>query len=80
MPARWRKSNPGLSSRVAHHLDFPDYARSVRNAIDRMRLRQASRLFAERDRELTRDDLTTLTASDIRNSRVFGADSASNTS
>jgi probable Rubsico expression protein CbbX len=110
------KSNPGMSSRIAHHLDFPDYsrdellqigdkmlagmnyrfapgtretfgaylalrlaqphfanARSVRNALDRMRLRQASRLFAERDRELTRDDLTTLTAADIRASRVFGA-------
>jgi len=110
------QSNPGLSSRIAHHLDFPDYshdellqigdkmlagmnyrfdagaretfseyltrrlaqphfanARSVRNALDRMRLRQASRLFAERDRELTRDDLTTLTAADIRASRVFGA-------
>jgi probable Rubsico expression protein CbbX len=110
------KSNPGMSSRIAHHLDFPDYsrdellqigdkmlagmnyrfapgtretfgeylalrlaqphfanARSVRNALDRMRLRQASRLFAERDRELTREDLTTLTAADIRASRVFGA-------
>ena len=108
------KSNPGMSSRVAHHLDFPDYgqdeltviahkmlgstnyrfsadaepafaeylslrlvqphfanARSVRNALDRARLRQASRLFAERDRELTRDDLTTLTAADIRGSRLF---------
>jgi len=110
------QSNPGLSSRIAHHLDFPDYAhgellqigdrmlagmnyqfapgtretfaeyltrrlaqphfanaRSVRNALDRMRLRQASRLFAERDRELTREDLTTLTAADILASRVFGA-------
>ena len=47
-------------------------ARSVRNALDRARLRQASRLFAERDRVLTRDDLTTLTAADIRASRVFG--------
>ena len=108
------QSNPGLSSRIAHHLDFPDYshdellqigekmleamnyrfgtgcretfgeyvtlrlaqphfanARSVRNALDRMRLRQASRLFAERDRELTREDLTTLEPSDIRASRVF---------
>jgi hypothetical protein len=108
------QSNPGLSSRIAHHIDFPDYAhgellqigdkmlegmnyrfdadardafgqyltlrlaqphfanaRSVRNALDRMRLRQASRLFAERDRALTRDDLTTLTAADIRASRVF---------
>ena len=108
------RSNPGMSSRVAHHLDFPDYghdeltviaqkmlgsanyrfsadaepafaeylslrlvqphfanARSVRNALDRARLRQASRLFAERERELTRDDLTTLTAADIRGSRLF---------
>jgi probable Rubsico expression protein CbbX len=111
------QSNPGLSSRIAHHLDFPDYghgelqqiadrmlramnyrfadgardtfgdylarrialphfanARSVRNALDRMRLRQASRLFAERDRELTEDDLSTLTASDILASRVFAPD------
>jgi probable Rubsico expression protein CbbX len=108
------QSNPGLSSRIAHHLDFPDYAqgelqaiadrmlqtmnyhfgagareafdeylqrrsaqphfanaRSVRNALDRMRLRQASRLFAERDRVLSRDDLTTLAESDVRASRVF---------
>jgi probable Rubsico expression protein CbbX len=113
------QSNPGLSSRIAHHLDFPDYAhgellqigdkmlegmnyrfddaardafgqylslrlaqphfanaRSVRNALDRMRLRQASRLFAERDRALTRDDLTTLTAGDIRASRVFATSSS----
>jgi len=110
------KSNPGLSSRIAHHIDFPDYAsdellqiadrmlagmnyrfdadarvafaeylqrrveqphfanaRSVRNALDRARLRQASRLFAERDRALSRDDLTTLTEADIRASRVFAA-------
>ena len=108
------QSNPGMSSRIAHHLAFPDYsrdellqigqgmltgmnygmtpaaseafadyltlrlaqphfanARSVRNALDRMRLRQASRLFADRDRELTREDLSTLDADDIRSSRVF---------
>ena len=108
------QSNPGMSSRIAHHLDFPDYshgelgwiadrmlagmnyrfgagarevfgeyltrrleqphfanARSVRNALDRMRLRQASRLFADRDRVLTQDDLVTLEPSDIRASRVF---------
>ena len=108
------KSNPGMSSRVAHHIDFPDYsvdelmqisqkmlglqnyrfgegatqafeeymtlriaqphfanARSVRNALDRVRLRQASRLFASPDRELTVDDLTTIEAQDIRASRVF---------
>jgi probable Rubsico expression protein CbbX len=108
------QSNPGMSSRIAHHLDFPDYAadelmqisqkmltaqnyrfsaeaaqafgrylqlrieqphfanaRSVRNALDRARLRQASRLFADRERELTADDLTTLEAQDILASRVF---------
>lgn len=108
------QSNPGMSSRIAHHLDFPDYsvgelmqisgkmletqnyrfgpgaaeafnrylqlrigqphfanARSVRNALDRARLRQASRLFAERDRELSRDDLTTIQAQDILASRLF---------
>ncbi|WP_332745122.1 CbbX protein [Hydrogenophaga sp.] len=112
------KSNPGLSSRIAHHLDFPDYgqgelldiadrmlgtmnyrfgegareaferylqrriplphfanARSVRNALDRARLRQASRLFVDRDRELTRDDLTTLMPADILASRLFAAES-----
>jgi probable Rubsico expression protein CbbX len=114
------RSNPGLSSRIAHHLDFPDYtpaellqigdrmlaaanyrfdtgareafaeylarrigqphfanARSVRNALDRARLRQASRLFGDRARMLTRDDLTTLAESDIRASRVFGLDGSS---
>ena len=110
------QSNPGMSSRIAHHLDFPDYsapelmqisqkmlvtqnyrfgaeaaeaferylqlripqphfanARSVRNALDRARLRQASRLFADRERELTVDDLTTIEAQDILASRVFQA-------
>jgi probable Rubsico expression protein CbbX len=110
------KSNPGMSSRIAHHLDFPDYsqpellqiaelqlaqqnyrfgagsreafaeylaqriqqphfanARSVRNALDRARLRQASRLFADRERTLSRDDLTTIAEDDIRASRVFAA-------
>jgi hypothetical protein len=46
-------------------------ARSVRNALDRARLRQASRLFADRDRDLSVDDLSTLTAADVRGSRVF---------
>ena len=113
------KSNPGLSSRIAHHIDFPDYAqgelleisdrmlagmnyhfgagtreafaeylglrlqqphfanaRSVRNALDRARLRQASRLFADRDRVLGAEDLTTLLPEDIRASRVFQAAAA----
>jgi len=114
------RSNPGLSSRIAHHIAFPDYqrdellligdrmldglgycfaddarvafddylgrriaqphfanARSVRNALDRARLRQASRLFADRDRVLTKDDLTTLSAADIRASRLFASTPAS---
>src|SRR5712692_8151879 len=108
------RSNPGMSSRIAHHLDFPDYpsgdllriadkmleqmnycfgpgaraafeeylahripqphfadARSVRNALDRARLSQASRLFADQDREFTPDDLSTIAEPDIRASRVF---------
>jgi probable Rubsico expression protein CbbX len=108
------QSNPGMRSRVAHHLDFPDFAegellriaelmleqqqyrfapearaafaeylahrirqpqfanaRSVRNALDRIRLRQASRLFADPGRELTHDDLCTIMPPDIRASRVF---------
>jgi probable Rubsico expression protein CbbX len=108
------QSNPGLSSRIAHHIDFPDYsaeeleliagtmleqmqyrlspsgiealreyiplrmtqahfanARSVRNALDRARLRQANRLFAQKGMQLSRDDLMTIEADDIRASRVF---------
>jgi hypothetical protein len=108
------RSNPGMSSRIAHHLDFPDYspedllciadkllaqqnyrfapgardtfaeylahrvrqphfanARSVRNALERARLRQASRLFADRERRFSADELTTIAAADIRASRVF---------
>jgi probable Rubsico expression protein CbbX len=110
------KSNPGMASRIAHHIDFPDYAadelfriaelmvgtmsyrfdaeavaalrdyivrrmeqprfanaRSIRNALDRARLRQANRLFAERGRPLDRAALQTITAADIRASRVFTA-------
>jgi probable Rubsico expression protein CbbX len=108
------RSNPGMSSRVAHHIDFPDYtpaelhsisglmlgqmqyrlspeadavlleyierriqqphfanARSVRNALDRARLRQASRLFEKRGGLLSKEDLMTIEAVDIRASRVF---------
>jgi probable Rubsico expression protein CbbX len=105
-------SNPGMSSRIAHHLDFPDYtldelsaiaglmldsqryrlaaeaepvvldylarrmtqprfanARSVRNALDRARLRQANRLMAAGP--VTRDDLMRLDPEDFLASRVF---------
>lgn len=107
------QSNPGFSSRIAHHLDFPDYAldellviaqlmlaeqmyrfspealqafegylkrrmhlprfanaRSVRNALDRARLRQANRLFAKGGR-VSKTDLMTIEAEDILASRVF---------
>jgi probable Rubsico expression protein CbbX len=106
-------SNPGMQSRVAHHIDFPDFTvgelmriadlmleqraygfsprardafreyverrrerprfahgRSIRNAIDRARLRQASRLF-DSDRVLERDELMTIEAEDILKSSVF---------
>lgn len=106
-------SNPGMASRIAHHIDFPDYdqdelmriaqlmlrnlnyrfddtaesaferylglrrqqphfanARSVRNALDRIRLRHATRLFAT-DTAPTRDALCTLYAEDVLASRVF---------
>lgn len=107
---------PGISSRIAHHVDFPDYkadelldigkmmltdqryrlspeaeqafedyldlrltrphfanGRSVRNALDRARMRQAIRLFdaAEAGQKLTKRDLVTIEAEDIRASRVF---------
>jgi len=111
------QSNPGMSSRIAHHIDFPDYgepelfqiagkmvgamnyrlddeaskamdeyihlrrqqphfanARSIRNALDRARLRQANRLFQlamEGSVSVTADDLSTLSGADIRASRVF---------
>jgi probable Rubsico expression protein CbbX len=111
---RFFQSNPGMRSRIAHHIDFPDYnreelgdiarlmlaeqnyrfspqaeqafkeylerrmqmehfanARSVRNALDRARLRHANRLFARRETQLNKDDLVTIDAPDIRASRVF---------
>jgi len=46
-------------------------ARSIRNALDRCRLRQANRLFKQRHEPLSRDDLCTLTAEDLLASRVF---------
>jgi hypothetical protein len=46
-------------------------ARSVRNALDRARLRQANRLFASAGRKLSKIDLMTLEAEDILSSRVF---------
>ncbi|MBD2421956.1 CbbX protein [Cyanobium sp. FACHB-13342] len=111
------QSNPGLSSRVANHIDFPDYsadellaiarlvlaaenyrfsdeataafsdyihrrmqlpffanARSIRNAIDRSRMRQANRLFSRMGSPLTKRDLMTIEAEDITASRVFAGE------
>ena len=108
------RSNPGMSSRIAHHIDFPDYqpdelmsitqlmlqkseyrfseaatsafteyvdkrmrqphfanARSIRNALDRIQLRQANRLFARMGAPLNQTDLMTIEAEDILASRVF---------
>jgi probable Rubsico expression protein CbbX len=107
-------SNPGMRSRIAHHIDFPDYsaeellviaklmlaaqnyrfspeaekafaeyiplrmklehfanARSIRNALDRARMRQANRLFAGAKKNLTKIDLITIEAEEIYASRVF---------
>lgn len=111
---RFFGSNPGFRSRIAHHIDFPDYAdgellaiaelmlrdlnykfsadareafvryialrktqplfsnaRSIRNALDRMRLRQANRLVADLGRALSVDDIMSLELSDVLASRVF---------
>ena len=111
------QSNPGMSSRIAHHIDFPDYsqhelleiakkmitvmhyqfdekaliaiseyieqrkkqphfanARSIRNALDRARLRHANRIFelaSVDNKNATIEDLSTITEADIRASRVF---------
>ena len=111
---RFFQSNPGFRSRIAHHIDFPDYddgellriaetmlgnqnyrldgeaqgvmadyierrrqqplfanARSIRNALDRARLRQANRLFSTAKGPVTADALSTICAEDIHASRVF---------
>ncbi|HEU5447668.1 MAG TPA: CbbX protein [Acidimicrobiia bacterium] len=108
------QSNPGMSSRIAHHIDFPDYsidelfaigalmlteqryelspeartafrhylerraeqprfanARSVRNALERARLRQANRIVSSEQRHWGRADLMRIEPSDILESRVM---------
>jgi len=107
-------ANPGFRSRIAHHIEFPDYtegeldriaasmltdqgyvfdeggaaamqeyialrceqphfanARSIRNALDRARLRQANRLFASNAGPLDATALSTICEADVRASRVF---------
>ena len=116
------RSNPGFRSRIAHHIDFPDYwtanlcrsrrpcwrlsttnsapqarrhfedyiaarrrqplfanARSIRNALDRARLRHANRYF-EQDGPVRVEDLTTIDAVDVLGSRVFDAEALSEAS
>ena len=111
---KFYESNPGLSSRIANHIDFPDYtveellkisklmleeqqyqltpdaevalknyiqkrkekalfanARSVKNALDRARMRQANRIFDSRGQILTKKELVNLEASDILQSTIF---------
>jgi len=111
---KFYESNPGLSSRIANHIDFPDYttpellkiaklmleeqqyqltpdaevalekyitkrkqkplfanARSVKNALDRARMRQANRIFDSRGQVLTKKELVNLEADDILQSTVF---------
>jgi|TARA_B110000977_G_scaffold194696_1_gene271778 probable Rubsico expression protein CbbX len=109
------ESNPGLASRIANHVHFPDYspvellsiakmmleeqqykltpeaenilldyiqirmeqplfanARSVKNALDRARMRQANRIFeTSADQVLTKTDLVTLLPEDLLKSRLF---------
>jgi hypothetical protein len=48
-------------------------ARSIRNALDRARLRHANRLFHRKDLQVSLDELMTIEAEDIRASRVFAA-------
>ena len=108
------ESNPGFRSRIAHHINFPDYsndelleigeimisdmnyklneksreafaeyiklrrkqphfanARSIRNAIDRIRLRQANRVFKTSKGPINADVLSIIDEVDVRKSRVF---------
>ena len=110
------ESNPGLSSRIANHIDFPDYtveelsmiakmmledqqyqltpqaeiafidyiarrkekplfanARSIKNALDRARMRQANRIFDSRGQVLTKKELVNIEAEDILQSTVFNS-------
>ena len=111
---KFYESNPGLSSRIANHIDFPDYsvdellqisklmlqdeqyqltgdgeeslrtyiekrmekplfanARSIRNALDRARMRQANRIFDTRGQILTKKELVNLQSEDFLQSSIF---------
>jgi len=55
-------------------LPFFANARSIRNAIDRARMRQANRLFNGMGSRLNKQDLMTIEAEDITASRVFSGE------
>ncbi len=117
--AKFFESNPGFRSRIAHHIDFPDYtdaellhiaelmleqqnyhfspkardamaeyiklrrtqphfanARSIRNALDRTRLRHANRLLETGDGKVSLEMLSEIGEPDVRGSRVFKANGA----
>ena len=61
-----------LRSYIERRLDRPRFAhgRSIRNAVERARMRQAMRLF-DSGRKLTKRDLVTLEADDVLRSSVF---------
>jgi hypothetical protein len=67
------EAETAMAEYIALRMQQPRFsnARSIRNAIDRARLRQANRLFADRATPLDRTALETITAADIRASRVF---------
>ncbi len=69
-----REARDAFAEYLERRMQQPGFAnaRSVRNALDRFRLRQASRLVA-RGGTVTRDELETLDARDVRASRVFAA-------
>jgi len=52
-------------------LPFLANARSIRNAIDRARMRQANRLFTSMGSRRSKLDLMTIESEDITASRVF---------
>lgn len=62
--------------RLRMTMEYFANARSVRNALDRARLRQANRLFKAAKNSLTRLDLMTIETEDIKASRVFDEERA----
>jgi hypothetical protein len=63
---------------LTHRMELPRfaYARSVRNELERSRLRHAHRLATDLGRRCTRDDLMRIEPPDIGSSQVFSAATA----